>query len=163
VSKVHCGSAFEPGASGLPYYCTPPVCVPAVIGGLAVWRHNNKKKKKSQTWTMQGTRAGVYLDQIRPHNRCEHACTVPVSLNKRPPPSSLDPCTFCVCYLTTCPSIFLQRVHIFPASCTRIHMFYVLVLLCCREAAFSHYQQTNKQSGTRRLSGKPQQSGPKRP
>jgi len=22
VSKVHCGSAFEPGASGLPYYCT---------------------------------------------------------------------------------------------------------------------------------------------
>ena len=22
VSKVNCGSAFEPGASGLPYYCT---------------------------------------------------------------------------------------------------------------------------------------------
>jgi len=22
VSKVHCGSAFEPGASRLPYYCT---------------------------------------------------------------------------------------------------------------------------------------------
>jgi len=22
VSKVQCGSAFEPGASGLPYYCT---------------------------------------------------------------------------------------------------------------------------------------------
>jgi len=21
-SEVHCGSAFEPGASGLPYYCT---------------------------------------------------------------------------------------------------------------------------------------------
>jgi len=36
--KVHCGSAFEPGASGLPYYCTPPVCVPDVIGALAVWR-----------------------------------------------------------------------------------------------------------------------------
>jgi hypothetical protein len=30
--KVHCGSAFEPGASELPSYCTPPVCVPA--GGL---------------------------------------------------------------------------------------------------------------------------------
>jgi len=42
--KVHCGSAFEPGASGLPYSCTPPVCVPAVIGGLTVWRHNNNKK-----------------------------------------------------------------------------------------------------------------------
>ena len=26
-SKVHCGSAFEPGACGLPYYCTQPVCV----------------------------------------------------------------------------------------------------------------------------------------
>jgi len=26
--KVYCGSAFEPGASRLPYYCTPPVCVP---------------------------------------------------------------------------------------------------------------------------------------
>jgi len=25
---------------GLPYYCAPLVCVPAVIGGLAVWRHN---------------------------------------------------------------------------------------------------------------------------
>jgi len=26
VSKVHCGSAFEPGASGLPYYCAS-ICV----------------------------------------------------------------------------------------------------------------------------------------
>ena len=43
VSKVHCGSAFEPGASGLPYYCTPPVCVPAEIGALAVWRQNIEK------------------------------------------------------------------------------------------------------------------------
>jgi len=43
--NFHCGSAFEPGASGLPYYCTPPVYVPAVIGALPVWRHNPKKKK----------------------------------------------------------------------------------------------------------------------
>ena len=42
-SMVHCGSAFEPGASGLPYYCTPPVCVPEVNDALAVWRHNQKK------------------------------------------------------------------------------------------------------------------------
>jgi len=47
-SKVHCGSTFEPGASGLPYYCTSPACVPDVIGGLAVWRHNNKKKTCNQ-------------------------------------------------------------------------------------------------------------------
>jgi len=46
--KVHCGSAFEPGASGLPYYCTPPVRVPDVIGALDVWRANNNKKKKSK-------------------------------------------------------------------------------------------------------------------
>ena len=49
VSKVHCRSAFKPGASGLPYYFTPPVCVPVVIGGLAVWRHNNNKKNSSCT------------------------------------------------------------------------------------------------------------------
>jgi len=30
--KVHCGNALGPGASGLPYYCTPPVTVPDVIG-----------------------------------------------------------------------------------------------------------------------------------
>jgi len=31
-SKVHCKSALGPGASGLPYYCTQLVRVPAVIG-----------------------------------------------------------------------------------------------------------------------------------
>jgi len=41
---MDCGSAFEAGASGLPYYCTPPVCVPDVLGALGVWRQNNKKK-----------------------------------------------------------------------------------------------------------------------
>ena len=35
--KVYCGSTLGPGASGLPYYCTLPVCVPAVLGGLTVW------------------------------------------------------------------------------------------------------------------------------
>jgi len=38
-----------PGASGLPYYCTPLVCVPSVIGGLATW-HNNKNKNHKNTW-----------------------------------------------------------------------------------------------------------------
>ena len=36
--------AFEPGAFGLPYSCTPPMCVPDVLGALAVWRHTKKKK-----------------------------------------------------------------------------------------------------------------------
>jgi len=50
VSKfeVHCGRAFEPGASGLPYYCSPPVCVPDVLGALAVWRHWHNKKNTGQ-------------------------------------------------------------------------------------------------------------------
>jgi len=48
-SKVHYESAFGPGAFGLPYNCTPPVCVPAVLGGLAVWRHNNIQKKKQRS------------------------------------------------------------------------------------------------------------------
>ena len=42
---VHCGSAFEPGVSGLPYYWTPRLCIPDVIGALAVWRHNDQKKE----------------------------------------------------------------------------------------------------------------------
>jgi len=53
--KVHCGSAFEPGASGLPYYCTPPVFVPGVIGGLAVWRHNNNKTKTGTRLRLSAT------------------------------------------------------------------------------------------------------------
>jgi len=39
---VHRWNAFEPGASGLPYYCTPGV--PAAIGALAVCLQNIKKK-----------------------------------------------------------------------------------------------------------------------
>ena len=48
--QVQCGSAFEPGASGLPYSCTPPVCVSDLIGALTVWRQNigGKKNRLSQ-------------------------------------------------------------------------------------------------------------------
>jgi len=46
--KVHCGSALGPGASGLLYYCTPLVWVPAVIQGLAAWQHNKPKTKKTK-------------------------------------------------------------------------------------------------------------------
>ena len=45
-SKVHCGSALGPGACRLTYYFTPPVCVPAVLGGLAVWRQTTKNTKQ---------------------------------------------------------------------------------------------------------------------
>ena len=35
---------------GLPYYCAPLVCVPAVIGLLAVWRHNKPKTNSITNW-----------------------------------------------------------------------------------------------------------------
>jgi len=38
----------QSGASGLPYYCTPLVCISAVIGLLAVWRHNKPKTKNQK-------------------------------------------------------------------------------------------------------------------
>ena len=39
--------SIRSGASGLPYYRTPLVCVPAVFEGLAVSRHNKTKNQKS--------------------------------------------------------------------------------------------------------------------
>jgi len=38
--------SIRSGASGLPYYCAPLVCVSEVIEVLAVWRHNKPKTKK---------------------------------------------------------------------------------------------------------------------
>jgi len=54
-SEVHCGSAFKPGGSGLPYYYTPPVCVPDVFGALAVWRLSKTNKK---AWECRSIRLG---------------------------------------------------------------------------------------------------------
>jgi len=78
-SMVHCGRAFKPGASGLPYYCKPPVCVPDVIDALAMWRQNtpkkesptqmreatNKKTKKNLGTYAQGLDTGVITDQLK--------------------------------------------------------------------------------------------------
>jgi len=65
--EVHCGSAFEPGGSGLPYYYTPPVCVPAVLGALAAWRLSQKEKKEKST-RPEGTPAmDLELKGIRTH------------------------------------------------------------------------------------------------
>jgi len=52
LAKVHFGSARGLGASRLPYYCTPLLCVPDVIGGLTVWRHDNKNKEILPAHTM---------------------------------------------------------------------------------------------------------------
>jgi hypothetical protein len=41
--------SIHSGASGLPYYCKPLVCISAVIGLLAVCRHNKPKNKNQKT------------------------------------------------------------------------------------------------------------------
>jgi len=41
--------SIRSGASGLPYYCAPFVCVSDVIELLAVWRHNKPKTEKLGT------------------------------------------------------------------------------------------------------------------
>jgi len=38
-------SSIGSGASGLPHYCTPLVSISALIGLLAVWKHNKPKTK----------------------------------------------------------------------------------------------------------------------
>ena len=58
-------SAFETGDSRLPYYCTPPVCVPDVIGALAVWRQDKKKWwPLVQESTFQGNLSSVSACKI---------------------------------------------------------------------------------------------------
>ena len=74
MSEVNCGSAFEPGGSSLPYYCKPPVCVPAVLGALPVcWLWTNKKKseKGNAGWwwqrcvTAELTDFGIRISEVR--------------------------------------------------------------------------------------------------
>jgi len=40
--------SIRSGASGLPYYCAPLVCVSEVMELLAVWRHNKPKTKNQE-------------------------------------------------------------------------------------------------------------------
>jgi len=63
-SGVHCGSAFEPGGFGLHYYCTPPVCVPAVLGVLAVWRLSKKTKTKLSIANNAGLSPSVFFSSF---------------------------------------------------------------------------------------------------
>jgi len=57
--------------SGLPYYCTPRVCISAVIGLLAMWRHNiPKTQKKNQK---RKSHCGDWLAQgyMPAHQHCD--------------------------------------------------------------------------------------------
>ena len=42
--------SIRSGASGLPYYCAPLVCVSNVTDSLAVWRHNKPRTKNRSQW-----------------------------------------------------------------------------------------------------------------
>ena len=46
MSKVHCGSAFELGASRLPYYCTS-ICVHSWYNWRATWVDSKTKQNKT--------------------------------------------------------------------------------------------------------------------
>ena len=48
-NHTNSGSAQEPGGSGLPYYCTPPVCVPEVLGALAVSSFKQKQNNSGMS------------------------------------------------------------------------------------------------------------------
>jgi len=64
--KLHFRSALGPGGSELQYYCTPPVTVPDIISGLAVWWHNKKQITTSASFLpdpiVNSTRATARLD-----------------------------------------------------------------------------------------------------
>jgi len=58
--------SIRSGASGLPYYCAPLVCVSAVMELLAVWRHNKPQPKNS---SVKGRWGKVVCDH-RPASSC---------------------------------------------------------------------------------------------
>jgi len=45
LSPCSIAGVLRPGASGLPYYCTPPVTISAVLGVSAVKQAKEPKKK----------------------------------------------------------------------------------------------------------------------
>ena len=59
-SKVHCESALGPGTSGHPYYCAPLVCVPAVLGGLAVWKKTKPSVRALRSVVQTIPHAGTF-------------------------------------------------------------------------------------------------------
>ena len=69
--EVHGGRSILSGVSGLPYYCAPCVCVPAVIKVLAVWQSYIKKNKKN------GRVSGVAAVQTNKQTN-ESRCQSPV-------------------------------------------------------------------------------------
>jgi len=70
--------SIRSGASGLPYYCAPLVCVSDVIELLAVWRYNKPKTQKSKSWFLRQKKVlGANTHETQSHLERITACTVP--------------------------------------------------------------------------------------
>jgi len=74
VSKVHCGSAFKSGASGLRYYCNS-ICVRSCCNWRAsLWIPNQKKSKNKQSLDRDHTWRNLNL-HFFPRNTPLHMIT----------------------------------------------------------------------------------------
>jgi len=72
--------SIRSGASGLPYYCAPLVCISAVIGLLAVWRHNKSKtKNQNGHWWREVT--GLTGDRVESKGASAGRPDLPVSVS----------------------------------------------------------------------------------
>mmetsp|Transcript_14838 Transcript_14838/g.23584 ORF Transcript_14838/g.23584 Transcript_14838/m.23584 type:complete len:102 (-) Transcript_14838:190-495(-) len=76
----NCGMPWWPsamvrlGASGPPHYCTPPVTVPDVIGWLAVYINDLKKKKRGYSRLQIGQPSYTRITP-KPHPYVLPSCT----------------------------------------------------------------------------------------
>jgi len=146
VSKVHCGIVFEPGASGLHYYCTsfcvrswcnwrassvdsrpkkknqtskkmrlnwtkqwllitapPSVCIPAVLGALAMWIQNQKRKRKSGSFANPKNKGKSYTTFLKPIVSAEWLRQIQLKYPHAPQPPSGN-VSSSTSSSTTCPS-----------------------------------------------------------
>ena len=64
---VHCGSAFEPGASGLPYYCTS-ICVRSCCNWRASCVDSTTKKTKNKRVCTSHIQCVTFVTVTKCHN-----------------------------------------------------------------------------------------------
>jgi len=57
--------SIRPGASGLPYYCAPIVCVSQVIELLAVWWHDKLKTNNQNPHPPGGGVLSIKIQKIQ--------------------------------------------------------------------------------------------------
>jgi len=71
---------IQSGASGLPYYCTPLVCISVVIELLAVWWHNKPKTKKNQRMRMSTSKqhsTNIHVSEVHCRSAVQFSQALP--------------------------------------------------------------------------------------